>query len=46
VPPSQATQVARLLANACQVAWPMLGHLAHEESPTQCVNLIDEVMRS
>ena len=46
VPPSQATQVARLLPNARQVVWPMLGHLAHEESPTQCVRLIDEVMQS
>jgi magnesium chelatase accessory protein len=46
VPPSQATQVARLLPNARQVVWPMLGHLAHEESPTQCVKLIDQVMQS
>jgi magnesium chelatase accessory protein len=46
VPPSQATQVARLLPNARQVVWPMLGHLAHEESPMQCVRLIDEVMQS
>jgi magnesium chelatase accessory protein len=46
VPPSQAVQVARLLPNARQIVWPMLGHLAHEESPTQCVKLIDQVMQS
>ncbi len=46
VPPSQATQVARLLPNAHRVMWPMLGHLAHEESPAQCVKLVDEVMKS
>ncbi len=46
VPPSQATQVARLLPDAHRVMWPMLGHLAHEESPAQCVKLVDEVMRS
>jgi magnesium chelatase accessory protein len=46
VPPSQATHVARLLPNAHRVSWPMLGHLAHEESPAQFATLVDEVMRS
>ena len=45
VPPYQATQVARLLPDAHRVMWPMLGHLAHEESPAQCVKLVDDVMR-
>jgi len=49
VPSAQAAQVARRLPQARQVLWPMLGHLAHEESPAQCVALltgvVDEVLR-
>lgn len=44
VPPAQATRVARLLARPHTVLWPMLGHLAHEESPAQCAALATEVM--
>ena len=46
VPPSQATQVARLLQKPRRVQWPMLGHLAHEESPVQCASLVDEVLET
>ena len=42
VPPSQATQVAKLLKRPRIVLWPLLGHLAHEESPTQCAKLVVE----
>lgn len=44
VPPQQAVQVAKRLPQAKRVLWPMLGHLAHEESPRQCVDLLLEVM--
>ena len=44
VPPAQAPLVARRLKNAHIVLWPMLGHLAHEESPAQCAALADEVI--
>lgn len=40
VPASQAPLVASRLPQARQVLWPMLGHLAHEESPAQCAALI------
>ncbi len=40
VPASQASLVAARLPQAELVLWPMLGHLAHEESPAQCVRLI------
>lgn len=46
VPPIQITQVAALLPHAEQVLWPVLGHLAHEESPSQCVALITDVLES
>ncbi len=46
VPPIQITQVAALLPHAEQVLWPVLGHLAHEESPSQCVALIMDVLES
>ncbi len=46
VPPVQVTQVAALLPQAEQVLWPVLGHLAHEESPSQCVALIADVLES
>lgn len=44
VPASQAAQVARRLPRAQQVLWPMLGHLAHEESPAQCAALLTAVV--
>ena len=44
VPPSQAIKVARLLTRPTTVLWPMLGHLAHEESPAQCAKLVAEVV--
>ncbi len=31
---------------AKRVLWPMLCHLAHEESPRQCVDLLVEVLNS
>lgn len=46
VPPIEITQVAALLPQAEQVLWPVLGHLAHEESPSQCVSLIVDVLES
>jgi magnesium chelatase accessory protein len=45
VPAIQAAQIARRLPRSQQVLWPMLGHLAHEESPAQCVALLTGVMR-
>lgn len=44
VPAAQVAQVAALLPQAEQVLWPVLGHLAHEESPGQCVTLIGQVL--
>jgi magnesium chelatase accessory protein len=44
VPAIQAAQIARRLPQSRQVLWPMLGHLAHEESPAQCVALLKSVM--
>ena len=46
VPPQQASLVAKRLPQAKRVLWPMLGHLAHEESPRQCVDLLVEVMQT
>lgn len=46
VPPAQAAAVARLLRQPRRVLWPMLGHLAHEESPAQCVELAQKVISS
>ena len=43
VPAIQAAQIARRLPRSHQVLWPMLGHLAHEESPAQCVALLASV---
>ncbi len=40
VPAAQAPLVAAKLPQAELALWPMLGHLAHEESPAQCVQLI------
>ena len=44
VPAIQAAQIARRLPQSRQVLWPMLGHLAHEESPAQCAALLTSVM--
>lgn len=44
VPAAQMPLVAARLPQADQVLWPMLGHLAHEESPAQCVQLIAELL--
>ncbi|MEO0315088.1 MAG: hypothetical protein RI928_1544 [Pseudomonadota bacterium] len=44
VPAIQAAQIARRLPRSHQVLWPMLGHLAHEESPAQCAALLKDVM--
>ncbi len=40
VPAAQAPLVAAKMPQAELELWPMLGHLAHEESPAQCVQLI------
>jgi len=45
VPAEQAALVAKRLPQARRVLWPMLGHLAHEESPRQCVDLLQDVLR-
>lgn len=45
VPAAQAPRVAAKLPQADVVLWPMLGHLAHEESPAQCVQLIARLLR-
>ncbi len=42
VPPSQASQVASMLPQPVLRHWPGLGHLAHEENPALCAQLIDE----
>ncbi len=44
VPASQAALVAARLPHAHRVQWPVLGHLAHEESPVQCVDLLAGVL--
>jgi hypothetical protein len=44
VPASQSALVARRLSRSRQVLWPMLGHLAHEESPAQCAALLTSVV--
>lgn len=45
VPAEQAAQVAKELQFPELVIWPKLGHLAHEENPAQCAQLIVDVMR-
>lgn len=45
VPAAQAALVAAKLPQAELVLWPMLGHLAHEESPAQCVQLVTRVVQ-
>ena len=44
VPATQAALVAARLRNARRVQWPVLGHLAHEESPAQCVAMLGGVL--
>ena len=46
VPPSQAARVAALLRQPVQITWPQLGHLAHEERPELCVQLLADVLHS
>jgi len=46
VPASQAALVAARLPRARRVQWPVLGHLAHEESPAQCVDLLVGVLNA
>jgi magnesium chelatase accessory protein len=45
VPAEQAAQVARELPHPELVMWPKLGHLAHEEDPALCAQLILDVLR-
>jgi magnesium chelatase accessory protein len=45
VPAEQAAQVAKELPHPEVVMWPKLGHLAHEEDPALCAQLIIDVMR-
>ena len=45
VPAEQAAQVAKELQFPEVVMWPKLGHLAHEEDPALCVDLIVDAMR-
>ncbi len=44
VPPAQAARIAERLPQARRVQWPVLGHLAHEESPGLCVELLRRVV--
>ncbi len=44
VPAPQAALVAARLPQARRVLWPVLGHLAHEESPRQCAELLSGVL--
>lgn len=46
VPPSQAAMVASRLQQAIQLSWPQLGHLAHEERPDLCVQLLADVLHA
>jgi len=46
VPPGQAALVAARLPNSHRVQWPVLGHLAHEESPALCVELLEGVLHT
>jgi magnesium chelatase accessory protein len=43
VPPAQAQQVSKMLPHAHLTLWPLLGHLAHEEKPALCANLVRDV---
>lgn len=45
VPAEQAAQVAKELPHPEVVMWPKLGHLAHEEAPALCAELVLDVMR-
>ena len=44
VPAEQAAQVAKELQFPEVVMWPKLGHLAHEENPVLCAQLIQKIM--
>lgn len=46
VPPSQAAMVASRLQQAIPLNWPRLGHLAHEERPDLCVQLLADVLHA
>ena len=46
VPPSQAAMVASRLQQAIQLNWPGLGHLAHEERPDLCAQLLADVLHA
>lgn len=46
VPPSQASTVKRMVANATIRTLPGLGHLAHEEQPVPVANEILEICRA
>ena len=46
VPAEQAAQVAKELQFSELVIWPKLGHLAHEENPVLCAQLIQQVMHT
>ncbi len=46
VPPSQAAMVAARLPHPVQRTWPGLGHLAHEEQPELCVQLLADVLHT
>lgn len=46
VPAEQAAQVAKELQFSELVIWPKLGHLAHEENPVLCAQLIKQVMHT
>ena len=46
IPPADAARVAAMVPGARVVAWPGLGHLAHEEDPARAVALIQEFARA
>ena len=45
IPPSQAERVSELLPQSTIVTMPGLGHLAHEEQPQQCADIIRTAAR-
>lgn len=45
IPPADAARIRRLIPDAVIVSMPGLGHLAHEEQPTQAVDVILEAAR-
>ena len=42
IPPQDAQRVRRLLPDARRISLPGLGHLAHEEQPARCAEIIRE----